>query len=115
MCKERLSFPQASEDLSVEEKRYLYDEWKKTGWSQSRFCKKHDIPLDHFAKWSIQLQAESAGGFYEVTTRAVHVNHQEPMTMEFCFPNQVIARIQAQEPQFIVLFREVLNAASTIR
>ena len=51
----------------------------------------------------------------EVTTRAVHVNHQEPMTMEFCFPNQVIARIQAQEPQFIVLFREVLNAASTIR
>jgi hypothetical protein len=105
---------------SLEEKTRLYLEWKSTGWSQTRFCRKHKIPLDIFIEWSRQVKTQQESHFCEVQPIPAH--HPEPsevtiegMTIELAFPNKITARIQANEHQFVVLLREVLNAASIVR
>lgn len=110
---------EALPEPNLEEKTRLYAEWKGTGWSQTRFCKKYNIPLNTFIKWSWQVRAQPESHFCEVKPiisqpmiREVVV---EAMTVDLAFPNKVTARIQANEHQFVVLLREVLNAASVIR
>lgn len=104
---------------SLEEKTRLYREWKSTGWSQTRFCRKHNISLDTFIEWSWQVKNQPASHFCEVqpipARPIVGEVIIEAMTVELSFPNKVTARIQANEHQFVVLLREVLNAASVIR
>ena len=104
---------------SLEEKTRLYQEWKSTGWSQTRFCRKHSIPLNIFIEWSWQVKKQPTSHFCEVqpiSSRPIASEAIiETMTVELAFPNKVTARIQANEHQFVVLLREVLNAASIIR
>lgn len=104
---------------SLEEKTRLYWEWKSSGWSQTRFCRKHNISLDTFIEWSLQVKNQPVSHFCEIQPIPVLPIAGEAvieaMTVELAFPNKVTARIQANEHQFVVLLREVLNAASVIR
>lgn len=99
--------------LSSEEKTYFYQQWKHLGWSQGRFCRKHNLPLDGFSVWCQELEAQQRPGFFEVTLSPLSQN--ELMTVELSFSNQVTARIQTSEQQFGFLLREVLYATSAAR
>lgn len=40
-----LLLEETTSEPSIEEKTRLYEEWKKTGWSQTKFCKRYNISL----------------------------------------------------------------------
>ena len=100
---------------SIEEKTRLYTEWKNTGWGQTRFCRKHNIPLDTFIKWSWEVRAVASSSFCEVQPISQSLVTDSSMMVELSFPNKVTARIEANEQQFVLLLREVLHASSVIR
>jgi hypothetical protein len=104
---------QAWGSLSCEEKTHLYQRWKHLGWSQGRFCKKYNLPLDGFSVWCQEIEAQQRSGFSKVTWTAPPQN--ELMTVELSFSNQVTARIQVSEHQFGFLLQEVLHATSIAR
>ena len=99
--------------LSSSEKTDLYNQWKKLGCSQGRFCKKHGLPLDIFSDWCKQMEVKQPSDFCEVSWATSPEG--EEMTVELTFSNQVTARIQANEHQFGFLLREMLHATSIIR
>ncbi len=99
--------------LSVADKTDLYNQWRQLGWSQGRFCKKHDLPLDLFNDWCKNMEVKQPSGFFEVSLAAPL--QSEAMTVELTFANHVTARIEANEHQFGFLLREMLHATSIIR
>lgn len=99
--------------LNLEEKTDFYQKWKQLGWSQGRFCKKYNLPLDGFNGWCQEMQAQQRPGFSEITCSGMP--HSALMTVELSFSSQVTARIHTSEHQFGFLLREVLHATSIAR
>lgn len=102
-------------NLSWEKKIELCKQWKRTGLSKNRFCKKHGLSLDEFHEWCNDLDQQKTSNLCELKLKRVSSPIHEPMVIELAFGHQVTARIQASEHQFGFLLQEVLHATSIIR
>jgi hypothetical protein len=63
----------------------------------------------------LECSLQSTTGFCEIELMQPAQPSNMMMTVELSFPNQIKARIEANEQQFALLLREMLHATSTIR
>lgn len=123
--------PEIWDELSLEERVWFYKRWKRARWSQVKFCTKHRLPLEKFREFCKEIEsclieedkianqpgypAQDSSGFCEIELMKPAPLSPTVMTLELCFPNQIKARIEADEQQFAFLLKEMLHATSIVR
>lgn len=107
--------------LSLQEKRKIVDEWKKSGLSKHEFCKERGVITTTFYGWC--KQAARAGDRAENNPLApvavvkksseLHGGQTGEAEAEIFLPNQAIVRLRTPVETLIAVIRGLSDASHT--
>ena len=100
---------------SIEEKHNYYQAWRKSGLSQTQFCKENNLPIQTFSSWVRQTEKGPVPRMSFVPLQVVPKEKIDVEKIEIQFSNGVMCRMTdvSDTKKVVTLVKELHDAFVT--